>query len=51
MRAENFGEPPDVVEGVVERRRGGTDDIRLAKIRLHPGGFELLVDLFGILVG
>ena len=42
MFSQNFCEAPDLVKAVIERRWGGPDDVRFAKIALHTGGLEFL---------
>jgi len=40
MSFQNFCEAPNFVKGVIERRWGGPDDVRLAKIALHTRGLQ-----------
>ena len=50
MRSEDCGETPDFVERVVKRSRRRADDVRLAEIAFHAGGFEFLEELLRMIV-
>ena len=42
MLGQDFRETPNFVKDVIERRWGGPDDVRFAKIALHIRGLEFL---------
>jgi hypothetical protein len=50
MLGQNFREAPDVMKDVIQRCRGGADDIRFPEIAFYAGGFEFLEQFFWMFV-
>ena len=50
MLGQDASEAPDFVEGIIERRGRGANDVWFAEIAFHAGGFEFFEKLLRMFV-